>query len=139
MRLWSSSLTDSLTKIVARFSPIFKAKSNEIKPSSETESSSSSPVKPEEDSNEDEVSLEVLRDKLKFLESRMGLDAEVLVALNKTLTIPQTRQKILQLFLNLVTKLEEKELNEASRTTSTTTTTTSTTVGTSTVLGKTRG
>ena len=33
----------------------------------------------------------------------MGLDAEVFVALNKTLTEPQTRKKIIHLFLNLVT------------------------------------
>ena len=106
---------------------------NEIEPSTsnEIEPLRRSPVKPEVDSsNGDEVSLEVLREKLKFLESRMGLDAEVLVALNKSLTIPQTRQKIYQLFLNLVTKLEEKELNEAAATATST-------VSTSTISGNT--
>ncbi len=62
----------------------------------------------------------------------MGLDAEVLVALNKTLTIPQTRQKIYQLFLNLVTKLEEKELGNAVTPKPTTTTIASNPVVTST-------
>ena len=86
-----------------------------------TEVTTEAETKPEteSDSNSDEVSLEILREKLKFLESRMGLDAEVLVALNKTLTVPQTRTKIYQLFLNLVTKLEEKELGGTSTTTST--------------------
>ena len=70
--------------------------------------------------NSEEVNLEMIREKLQFLESRMGLDAEVLVALNRTLREPQTRQKVYQLFLNLVTKLEERELSEMSMTTTTT-------------------
>jgi len=95
-----------------------------------TEVTTETETKPvtESDSNGDEVSLEVLREKLKFLESRMGLDAEVLVALNKTLTVPQTRQKIYQLFLNLVTKLEEKELGGATTTTTSTAAASTTTV-----------
>ena len=70
--------------------------------------------------NSEEVNLEMIREKLQFLESRMGMDAEVLVALNRTLREPQTRQKVYQLFLNLVTKLEERELSEMSMTTTTT-------------------
>ena len=84
------------------------------------------PAEPETETKSDpdfgkdeEVSLEVLREKLKFLESRMGLDAEVLVALNRdqilqNFFLPRLLHHfICQFFKLLMTVTDKNDLDKA--------------------------